>query len=150
MHQNPDLLKLIGQDPAAIERELKKDEEYDRLLQTEANEIDNEAKEILQRWIEVYRIRLWKDYENRKEQDETLDEFQEKRKQQMIQKNPKFVLRNHLAEACIKKVEKGDYEMLEKLLYILENPFDEHEDVPKEWSASPPKAAYDICVSCSS
>ena len=150
MEQNPGILRMVGHDPAAIERELQKDEEYTKLLETEENEIDNDIKENLIQWLEVYRIRLYKDFENREDSNETLEQFSISRSEQMLSKNPKFVLRNHLAEECIKNAEEGDYEMLNKLLYVLENPYEEHEDVPEHWSAIIPKSALDICVSCSS
>ena len=40
--------------------------------------------------------------------------------------------------------------MIDELLKVLENPFEEHEDVPASWSEMAPKSAYDISISCSS
>ena len=50
-------------------------------------------------------------------------------------KNPKFILRNYLAQNAIKKAEVGDFTEVEKLLGILKSPFSEHkklEDYAKE------------------
>ena len=105
MKKNPEILKMIGQNPEAIERELKKDEEYSRLMESQDEELDEESKKILIEWIKQYRKRLFKDFENRKNKDETLQEFEIERKKIMLRKNPKFVLRNHLAEQCIKLAE---------------------------------------------
>jgi len=98
MEANPDLLRLVGQDPKAIERELKKDEDYSKLMQSEENELDKEAREALENFIKVYRLRLYQDFEHRDDQNQTLDDFREARVNQMRSKNPKFILRNHLAE----------------------------------------------------
>jgi len=150
MIQQPDLLKKVGQDPKEIEKELQKDEEYSKLLKAEEKEIDNDTHEFLENWIKVYRLRLHQDFENRAVKDTSIEQFNADRDKQMLSKNPKFILRNHLAQECIEKAEEGDYTMVDELLKVLETPFDEHEDAPKEWSDVPPKKAYDICVSCSS
>ncbi len=67
--------------------------------------------------------------------------------------NPKFILRNHIAQRVIEKAEKGDYMELEKVLEIMTNPFEENENMEilfkGEYDASE-CLAYDICVSCSS
>jgi len=39
--------------------------------------------------------------------------------------NPKFVLRNHLAQTAIEKAQAGDFGEVSRLLTILEHPFDE-------------------------
>lgn len=98
MQANPDLLRMIGQDPKAIERELKKDEDYSKLMQSEENELDKEIREALENFAKVYRLRLYQDFEHRDDQNQTLDDFRQARVDQMKSKNPKFVLRNHLAE----------------------------------------------------
>jgi len=41
--------------------------------------------------------------------------------------NPKFVLRNYLAQQAIEAAEQGDYSEIEKLQKILQNPYDEQE-----------------------
>ena len=65
--------------------------------------------------------------------------------------NPKFVLRNHLAEVAIQNAENGDFAEVDRLLKVLQQPFDE---TPAGASASdagfPPEWAQTIEVSCSS
>ena len=105
---------------------------------------------MLEQWLEAYRIRLFEDFEMREDKAQTLEDFDEMRKIKMLKKNPKFVLRNHLAQQSIEKAEKGDYSMVDLLLKVLEAPFDEHEDAPKEWSDVAPESSKNIFVSCSS
>ncbi|HEY9064073.1 MAG TPA: YdiU family protein [Burkholderiaceae bacterium] len=69
--------------------------------------------------------------------------------------NPKFVLRNHLAETAIRQAEQGDFGEVEQLLKVLRRPFDEQPDgVPADaaaaYAAFPPDWAQSIEVSCSS
>jgi uncharacterized protein YdiU (UPF0061 family) len=70
---------------------------------------------------------------------------------QMNRVNPKFVLRNHLAEVAIKTAQAGDFAEVNRLLKVLQQPFDE---TPAGVTASdagfPPEWAQTIEVSCSS
>ncbi|NOS87748.1 MAG: hypothetical protein HOP34_04280, partial [Methylococcaceae bacterium] len=47
------------------------------------------------------------------------------RKARMNAVNPKYVLRNYLAQLAIDKAEQGDFSMLEDLLACLQKPYDE-------------------------
>lgn len=68
---------------------------------------------------------------------------------QMLQTNPKFVLRNHLGELSIRLAKTGDYSMVDALLKVLQKPFDEHPD-HEEWAGLAPEWASQIEISCSS
>jgi len=73
-----------------------------------------------------------------------------KRKIRMNKVNPKFVLRNHLAEIAIRKAEdEKDYSEIDKLFTILQHPFDEWSEY-EDYAGHPPEWASDISVSCSS
>lgn len=63
--------------------------------------------------------------------------------------NPKFVLRNHLAQAAIDGAERGDPSELLGLLKVLQRPFDEHAAGPR-YAAPAPAGAPALEVSCSS
>jgi uncharacterized protein YdiU (UPF0061 family) len=63
--------------------------------------------------------------------------------------NPKFVLRNHLAQAAIEVALQGDFGEIERLLRLLERPFDEQPEHEAD-ARFPPAWAEQIEVSCSS
>ncbi len=46
--------------------------------------------------------------------------------QRMLNKNPKFVLRNHLMQQAITKANNDDFSMVEGLITVTKRPFDEH------------------------
>lgn len=67
----------------------------------------------------------------------------------MLKTNPKFVLRNHLAEEAIQSAKMKDFSLVDKLLTVLESPFEEH-PAHAEFAAFPPAWAHSIEISCSS
>ena len=71
------------------------------------------------------------------------------RRARMRQANPKFVLRNYLAQAAIAAAQQGDYSDVDRLLWVLQRPFDEHPE-HERYAALPPDWASGIEVSCSS
>jgi uncharacterized protein YdiU (UPF0061 family) len=65
--------------------------------------------------------------------------------------NPKFVLRNHLAEVAIREAQAGDFAELHRLMKVLLRPFDEQGIAETErYAGFPPDWAQSIEVSCSS
>jgi uncharacterized protein YdiU (UPF0061 family) len=71
------------------------------------------------------------------------------RQQQMQAINPKFILRNYLAQIAIEKAEKGDFSELDTLLMLLQSPFAEHPDYER-YADLPPDWGQDLEISCSS
>lgn len=71
------------------------------------------------------------------------------RQHQMLATNPKFVLRNHLAQAAIEDAQRGDYRELKRLFELLRQPFAEH---PQHATYAQPAPAWarQLHVSCSS
>jgi len=63
--------------------------------------------------------------------------------------NPKFVLRNHLADVAIQQAQRGDFSEVQRLLAVLQRPFDEQPDAAAD-ADFPPAWAQTIEVSCSS
>lgn len=63
--------------------------------------------------------------------------------------NPRYVLRNHLAEVAIRQAQAGDFSEVDKLRQILARPYDE-QPTHAAYAALPPDWASGIEVSCSS
>ena len=95
-------------------------------------------RDDLDRWLVTYRARL--------QQEDVVDS---ERRIQMNLVNPKFVLRNYMAQYAIEKAEQKDFSEIDKLLKILQNPFDEHEEFAS-YAQLPPEWAGQLSVSCSS
>lgn len=78
---------------------------------------------------------------------ETLPELE--RQTCMLGSNPKFVLRNHLAQAAIEKAQMDDFSEVKRLLAILQNPYSEQPG-HEAYAVPPPAELEHIEVSCSS
>ena len=71
----------------------------------------------------------------------------------MRRANPKYVLRNYLAQEAIDGADAGDLSALETLFQVLQAPFDEHPDHEilaakrPDWASDKPGCA---TLSCSS
>jgi uncharacterized protein YdiU (UPF0061 family) len=63
--------------------------------------------------------------------------------------NPKYVLRNYLAQVAIEKAQNKDFAEVARLLEVLEHPFDEQPE-HASYAALPPDWASGLEVSCSS
>ena len=73
----------------------------------------------------------------------------QERAARMNRVNPKYILRNYLAEQAIRRARAQDYSEIDKLLAVLQQPFDEQPE-NEHYAAAPPDWAGTIAVSCSS
>jgi uncharacterized protein YdiU (UPF0061 family) len=89
-------------------------------------------------WARQYRLRL--------KQENSVDAL---RRMEMHAVNPKYVLRNYLAQIAIEKAQNKDFSEVDKLLSVLEKPFDEQPE-NESYAALPPDWASQLEVSCSS
>jgi len=90
-------------------------------------------------WAGIYRLRL-----------QTEAGTDTERKERMDRVNPKYILRNYLAQTAIGKAEKErDYSEVDRLLGLLASPFDEQPEM-ESYAAPAPEWAPHIEVSCSS
>ncbi|XP_059182952.1 protein adenylyltransferase SelO-like [Centropristis striata] len=92
-------------------------------------------------WLSMYLLRL-----SRQQNDTDLD-----RQHRMKNVNPRYVLRNWMAESAISKAEKNDFSEVEMLHHILSFPFVSQETAEEvHYAARPPLWANRLKVSCSS
>ena len=96
-------------------------------------------REKFDQWAVRYQQRLAK---------EAIDD--ESRRIQMAGVNPKYILRNYMAETAIRKAEaENDYSEVERLFTLLQSPYDEQPEF-EVYADFPPDWAKNISVSCSS
>jgi len=97
--------------------------------------VDRSACDV---WLAGWRARLaqtpWDDAE---------------RQAAMLAANPKYVLRNWLAEVAIRQAKAGDFSEVQRLLACLRHPYDEQPEFDA-YAALPPDWANGLAVSCSS
>jgi uncharacterized protein YdiU (UPF0061 family) len=73
----------------------------------------------------------------------------DQRFERMQSVNPKYILRNHLAQHAIELAQKKDYSEVARLLQILENPYTD-QPVPESYAQPPSPELAHIPISCSS
>lgn len=81
--------------------------------------------------------------------DFTTEEHRTQRKLNMDLVNPKYILRNYLAQQAIDLAQTGDYSLVRTLYAVLQRPFDEQVE-HSAFAELPPGWAEQIEVSCSS
>ncbi|KAL7373569.1 hypothetical protein ABVT39_009747 [Epinephelus coioides] len=102
---------------------------------------DLSSHKLFSDWLSMYLLRL-----NRQQNDSDLD-----RQHRMKNINPRYVLRNWMAESAIRKAEVNDFSEVELLYHILSFPFVTQETAEEAaYAARPPLWAKRLKVSCSS
>ena len=104
--------------------------------------LSNDTFDTWTSWFERYQERLKK---------ESLTN--EERKIRMNKVNPKYVLRNYMAQLAIDKAHKGDYQLIEELYQLLKKPYEDQPDLVKWYAKRPDWARNKVgcsMLSCSS
>ena len=106
------------------------------------NDVSDEIKRLWNLWFNSYFERL---------QKETLSNTD--RKQKMDAVNPKYVLRNYMAQLAIDAADDGDYSLIDELYQLLKNPYSEQPENEKWFAKRPEWARHKVgcsMLSCSS
>jgi uncharacterized protein YdiU (UPF0061 family) len=128
--------------PALLAGHPEEEQLFRELLDKAAYSIAPSEDQALLDWLHRYARRLRKEPAS----PETI-------RNSMLRANPKYVLRNYLAQQAIDAAEAGDLSPLETLFEVLKTPFDEHHDHDTlaakrpDWARDKPGCA---TLSCSS
>ncbi|MHA2728043.1 protein adenylyltransferase SelO [Vibrio campbellii] len=103
--------------------------------------IDREAASA---WVDLYLARC----------ELEVDEYgkrvsEEARCEKMRRVNPKYILRNYLAQLAIDKAEEGDFSEVNRLAELLKRPYDEQPEFD-DYAKLPPEWGKKMEISCSS
>ncbi|SNC60445.1 Uncharacterized conserved protein YdiU, UPF0061 family [Hymenobacter gelipurpurascens] len=134
--------RLSHTGPALLLDQGNEDTKLRELLQTAAYSMAPDEEQDLLEWLHRYMQRL-------RQEKATPEAIRES----MLRANPKYVLRNYLAQQAIEAAETGDLSLLNRLMEVLKTPFaeqPEHEDLAAkrpEWAREKPGSA---TLSCSS
>lgn len=156
---NPQLFALIGT-RANVTKELERVEQQSRLEQLSPAELLSKNQGHWADWLQQYRARLEKDREGVSDEEA----WQAERMRVMHANNPKYVLRNYIAQNAIEAAENGDFSEVRRVLELLETPYHragEAAQVPEatepegasgadsgghSYSSKPPLWAAELCV----
>ena len=106
------------------------------------SELTGEVINKWQAWFQRYADRL---------QQESLSD--EERQVKMNKINPKYVLRNYMAQLAIDAANNGDYKLIDELFQLLKQPYDEQPSQEKWFAKRPEWARHKVgcsMLSCSS
>ena len=95
-------------------------------------------RERIGAWLARYRARLARE-----------GSVDAERMVRMQRTNPKYVLRNYLAQTAIEAAQRKDFSEVRRLLAVLRRPFDEQPE-HETYAAPPPEWGRHLVVSCSS
>jgi len=96
------------------------------------------SRDVITKWLDKYKQRLVVESISQAE-----------RAKLMKLNNPKYILRNYLAQQAIEAAEKGDTSKLDDLFEVLKHPYDEQPEF-NDYAKLPPDWSQDLSVSCSS
>ncbi|GGW34300.1 protein adenylyltransferase SelO [Arenibacter certesii] len=105
-------------------------------------ELTDSVRETWNNWFVAYVARLLRE-----------DLTNLERRKRMNKVNPKYVLRNYMAQLAIEAAEKGDYSLVEELYQLLLDPYGEQNEAEKWFAKRPDWARNKIgcsMLSCSS
>jgi len=106
------------------------------------SEVSDSIAQQWRDWFERYDFRLEK---------EQLSDAERQSKMNAV--NPKYVLRNYMAQLAIDDANKGDYKLIDELFQLLKQPYDEQPEYEKWFAKRPDWARHKVgcsMLSCSS
>eukprot|EP00062_Callorhinchus_milii_P006756 gi/632947628/ref/XP_007889143.1/ PREDICTED: selenoprotein O [Callorhinchus milii] len=139
---NPQLFEVIGS-KEGIAKELDLIERSSKLQQATAEDIHSNNAKVWTEWLQKYSSRLATEAEG----VDDVDEQNAERVKVMNLNNPKFILRNYIAQNAIEAAEKGDFSEVRRVLTLLESPYSEDSCLEEE-TLQDAAATVQVSASC--
>ena len=118
-----------------------------RELATFASQSDAKHEQLREYFLNRDRFDEWAmRYRDRLRDERSRDD---ERRQAMDRVNPKYVLRNYLAQKAIEMAQQKDFSEVDRLLVLLQRPYAEQSGM-EAYAAPPPNWGKHLSVSCSS
>lgn len=139
------LFRILGAVSSDISQLEQSDMALSNLIQSAFYQYDSWNQEMHENWAQWLRQHIHILHKD------ALDD--EVRKSQMNAVNPKYIIRNYLAQMAIEEAEKGSYNLLNELYEMIQHPFDEQPQFEKFAEKMPDWARKKVgcsMLSCSS
>ncbi|KNC81647.1 hypothetical protein SARC_06034 [Sphaeroforma arctica JP610] len=143
------LLALTGKHVDYFKQRMESVARAKRLAAVSPFQKDDEDRAKWAAWLKQYQSYVNDDWKLAEASGATLTEYNTQRVTIMNTTNPKFCLRNYMAQSAFEKAKLGDFTELQTLTKILSRPFDEweqYESLKYDRHAS----SLRMCISCSS
>jgi uncharacterized protein YdiU (UPF0061 family) len=143
-----DTLQLVETDMTIFFRNLSDFSDKNSALQLiedafyDIENLSKEVKQLWNTWLDTYAERLKKEKLSNNE-----------RKAKMDAVNPKYVLRNYMAQLAINAADEGDYSLIDELFQLLKKPYNDQPEHQKWFAKRPEWARHKVgcsMLSCSS
>jgi len=118
----PMFLAMMGME-GKLKAELDRREKLQEMQHLTSESKTEKDRELWTTWLDKYEAVLKQQMEMLLKKGTTIEAADATRKQIMTSSNPRFILRNWVAQNAISKAEEGDYEEVKNVLRLLENPF---------------------------
>ncbi|PRP85228.1 hypothetical protein PROFUN_06998 [Planoprotostelium fungivorum] len=115
-----EVLRAVGKTPEMVKKQVELLQKYHELQGLTDEEKKERDAHQWRAFLVHYAERCKREVEGAGE------DYIKERAEKMNSVNPKFVLRNHLAQEAIEAAEKGDYTEFWSLYEVLKKPFEEH------------------------
>ncbi|XP_062605650.1 protein adenylyltransferase SelO, mitochondrial-like [Saccostrea cucullata] len=119
MESNPQIAPSLGRGFSAFTQEIERLEKYKELEKITEEDKKKENTDLWTSWFKTYTDRLKEEAEGVTD----LEAANQKRKEVMNSTNPRFILRNYIAQNAIDAAEKGDFSEVRRVLKVLEKPY---------------------------
>ncbi|UUM31358.1 protein adenylyltransferase SelO [Vibrio japonicus] len=127
--------------------------DYTRFMRELSNLDHRDPQVVVDLFIDRDAAKAWLDLYLARCECETDDDAkpvsEEARCTSMRAVNPKYILRNYLAQLAIEKAEQGDFSEVNALAELLKKPYDEQPDM-EHYASLPPEWGKKMEISCSS